>query len=129
MVKKFMFLLAALTSLSAALIGLHSFADLEGSPVWMVYKVVSSASVVGIGILTWLYGRAQVSRRLNVQSMLVGGMLLLVFGSAGVAWTIHLAQVSGDFEAWAVLINLAIIVQGVLTIWHLLKEGQEASPA
>ena len=129
MVKKLMLLLAALTSLSAALIGLHSFVDLEGSPTWIVYKVVSSAAIVGVGILTWLYGRAQASRRFTAQSLLVGAMLLLVFGAAGVAWTLHLAQVSGDFEAWAVLVNLIMIAQGALTIWHLWSEEHRVSPA
>lgn len=55
-----------------------------------------------------------------------GAIALLVFGAAGVVWTIHLAQVSGDFERWAVLINLAMIG---LTILHLWSERPEASPS
>jgi len=56
-------------------------------------------------------------------------MALLVFGAAGVVWTIHLAQVSGDFERWAVLMNLAMVGQGALTILHLWSGKHEASPS
>jgi len=130
MVKKLIFLFAAFTTLSALLVGFHSLLVDEGSVSWIASKTAISASIVAVGILTWQHARTRVSRNVIEQLLLVGAMSLLVFGAAGIAWTFHLAEVTGDFEAWVVFVNLVMISQGVLTIWHLWgRATHKISPA
>ncbi len=129
MVKKLIVLFAAFTTLSALLVGFHSLLVDEWSVSWIASKTAISASIVAVGILTWQHARTQVSRNVIEQLLLVGAMSLLVFGAAGIAWTSHLAEVTGDFEAWVVFVNLVMISQGVLTIWHLWGERHKISPA
>jgi len=126
--KRLILVFATFTILSALLVGIHSLLVDEGSPSWITTKVVISASIVGIGILTWRHAHTRVSRNVIEQLLLVGAMSLLLFGAAGIVWTFYLAEVTGDFEAWVVFVNLAMISQGVLTIWHLWSEGHKISP-
>jgi hypothetical protein len=129
MVKKLILVFAAFTTLSALLVGIHSLLVDEGSIAWIASKTAISAAIVAVGILTWRHGHTQVARNTIEQLLLVGAMGLLLFGAAGIVWTFHLAEVTGDFEAWVVFVNLAMISQGVLTIWHLWSEGHRILPA
>ena len=38
-------------------------------------------------------------------------------GLGGLAWTMQVTAITGDPDYWVVLIELAIIVQGLLTLW------------
>ena len=126
MLKKLIFISAAFTSLSATLIGVHSFIDTEASLLWMICKIAGSIAVVGVGILTWQNWRKHEAGHFATELWLLGAMGLLVLAGASVAWTIHLAQVTGDFEAWVVMINLVMVGQGALTIWHLWRKNAKS---
>ena len=131
MSKKLLFLFAAFTSLSAAVVGLHSlFIDSDSPPAWTICKVASAATVVSIGIVTWLYWRAEASQRfLNAKLLRLAAIWLFILAGASAAWTVHLAKVTGDFEAWVIFINAAMIGQAALTFWQLWDEGHQASVA
>ncbi|MGH7595893.1 MAG: hypothetical protein ACREOI_06045 [bacterium] len=131
MPKKLLFLFAAFTSLCAVVVGLHSlFIDTESSLAWMICKVASAATVVGIGIVTWQYWRAEASRRFfNAKLLRLAAIWLFVLACASAAWTAHLARVTGDFEAWVIFINVAMIGQATLTFWQLWSEGHHTSVA
>ncbi len=130
MLKKLLLLFAAFTSLSAAAVGLHSlFFDTEGSLAWTICKAASAATVMGIGIITWQYRRANASRHVNANLLRVGAIWLVALAVASAAWTFHLAQVTGDFEAWVILFNLAMISQAALMFWQLWKDEHRALPA
>jgi hypothetical protein len=130
MLKKLLFLFAAFTSLSAAAVGLHSlFIDTEGSLAWTIGKVASAATVVGIGIITWRYWRANTSRHLNAKWLWLGAIWLVALAAASAASAVYLARVTGDFEAWVILINLAMIGQAALMFWQLSREKHHAAVA
>jgi hypothetical protein len=131
MLKKLLFLFAAFTSLSAAVVGLHSLFIDTGSPLaWTICKVASAATVVSIGIVTWRYWRAEASRRFfNAKLLRLAAIWLFVLACASAAWTVHLAQVTGDLEAWVIFINAAMIGQAALTFWQLWGKGHQASMA
>jgi len=85
---------------------------------------------VGIGGLAWLHDRSSISK----PHYGLGSCCLVrwrSWSSVLPEWFgfIHLAQVSGDFERWAVLINVAMIGQGALTILHLWSGRHEATPS
>jgi hypothetical protein len=130
MLKKILFLFAAFTSLSAAAVGLHSlFIDTEGSLAWTISKVASAAIVVGIGVITWRYWRANALRHVNAKWLWLGAIWLVALAAASATWTVHLAQVTGDLEAWVILINLVMIGQAALTFWQLWHNGHQALTA
>jgi hypothetical protein len=73
--KKLLFLIAAFTSLSAAVAGLHSlFIDTEASLTWTICKTVSAASIVGIGIVTWRLWRANTLRHFSMKWLWLGAI-------------------------------------------------------
>lgn len=130
MLKKLLFFFAAFTSLSAAVIGLHSlFIDTEGALAWTTGKVTSAVTVLGIGILTWRHCRVNASQHLNAKWLGLGAIWLVALAVASAAWTVYLARVTGDFEAWVIFINAAMIGQAALTFWQLWNEGHHASVA
>jgi hypothetical protein len=130
MLKKLLLLFAAFTSLSAAAIGLHAlFIDAEGSLAWTICKAASAATVVGIGIATWQSWRANASRHFNANLLRLGAIWLIALAAASAAWTFHLARVTGDFEAWVILINVAMFGQAALTFWQLWKDEHRALAA
>jgi hypothetical protein len=85
MLKKLIFISAAFTSLSATLIGAHSFIYTEASLLWMICKIASSIAVVGVGILTWQNWRKHEADPFAIELLLLGAMGLLVLAGANVA--------------------------------------------
>ncbi len=120
MSKKLLFLFAAFTSLSAAVVGLHSlFIDTDSPLAWTICKVASAATVVSIGIVTWRYWRENTSRHVNAKWLRLGAIWLVTLAAASAVWTVYLARVTGDFEAWVIFINAAMIGQAALMFWQL----------
>ena len=114
--------LSATTSLAAAFVAVHSlFLDADGRPGWVAVKVLQSLAVMAVGALT-------IRRCLRPEGggaalVLLGAIWLQVSGGAGFAWTLHLGEVTGDFEAWALALTAAIAGQGALVTWSLWRAG------
>ncbi len=122
-------LLAGLTTLGALLVIVHIAIQPEGPAWWIGSRLGVAALVVAVGVLTGLYLRATEQPGARTALLLLGALGLLVFGAAGAVWTLHLAAVTGDLEAWAVMINLLMIGQGTLTVWRLWTERPGVSLA
>lgn len=105
-------LLALATTLNTILVD-----AVEAAPWWTAVKLASSAIVLAIAILTWLYYRAAGSGLST--ALFVGGLALLVTGASGAVWTIHLAQVTGDMEAYGAVGGLLLVAQGAATTWEV----------
>ncbi len=116
MIKVSVLALALVTSALAALVGFHGVLFDDGSPIWNLLKVSASIAVIGVGALTW--SQLGIRSPNPVRALFGGALFLITAGSAGAVWTWHLARVTGDFEAWALLANLLILSQGCLTAWH-----------
>ncbi len=46
-------------------------------------------------------------------------MAIMVVGGFGIAWAIHMGEVTGDYEYWVMMIDMALIGQGGITIVNM----------
>ncbi len=124
MLRKTLLLSASLTAVAAALVAVHSALFDDGSGTLNALKVSACLLVILVGALTW---RHAVGRGRGGESVLLaGGILLVAAGSSGAVWTCHLASLTGDWEFWALAVNLLVAAQGALTVWQLWKQGSLA---
>ena len=122
--------LAGLTTLGALLVIVFIVIRPEGEAWWMAARLAVAAYVVTMGVLIGLHLRAASTSTGRPQLLLLGAIGLLALGIGGAVWGFHMAEVTGDLEAWAILINLLMAVQGAATIWYLWKsEHPEVSVA
>ncbi|MDA2938994.1 hypothetical protein MYX75_12125 [Acidobacteria bacterium AH-259-A15] len=119
MIRTLILVSAMFTTFFAILVGFHSLFFDEGSVLWIASKVAVCGAVLSVGILTWLQRRPAVVHHTVEPMLLCGAMAMMVLGAAGVPWTFHLAHVTGDLEAWVIVVDLVMIGQGALTTWHL----------
>lgn len=92
-------------------------------------RIVICLAIAAIGIFTLTYERAPLTPEQATMILLTSGMTLALFGAAGVVWAYHNGVVSGDFEYWIMMIEMALTAQGVLTVAHLWRKRREAVPA
>ena len=96
----------------------------------MAARLLVASYVVAMGVLTGLHLRTETPSAIQTDLLLLGAIGLLALGAAGAVWGFHMAEVTGDLEAWAILINLCMAAQGAATIWHLWDtERSETPPA
>lgn len=115
--------LAALTTGGALLVILFILIQPQGSAAWIGARLGVAAYVVTMGVLTALYLRAESVPPLHAEWLLLGALGLVGLGAAGAVWGVHLAEVTGDLEAWAITINLLMVAQGAATVWHLWRRS------
>ncbi len=109
------------TTVMALLVVVATFTLSQGSTestAWIAARVTVCAFIVAMGALTWLHDRWRV-RGTGGQLLLWGAMLLMVIGAFGVAWAIHIGEVTGDYEYWIMMIDMALVAQGALAIQYL----------
>ena len=110
--------LAALTSLAAVVTALHSLFRDDGGALWIALKVLACGFVVAANlVVVWHILRAHPAPLLG-RAALLAGTGLVALGSAGMAWTLHLAIVTGDMEGAFVMINALLALEGALAIWQ-----------
>jgi hypothetical protein len=108
-------LLAAVTTVVAAIIVIHSIAFDDGSAAVEAVKIGQSALVIAAGLITlryWSRGKIQ-----SAAAMGGVGIWLAVSGAAGAAWTLRLAQTTGD---------LMVAAQGTLLAWMAIARSARA---
>jgi hypothetical protein len=119
--RSFAGLLAMMTTIMALIVAVHSLGfNRDAGAIWTATKVVASAGVILAGAVTLRHWR----RRAAMSGLIVmlTATYLQVLGTAATVWTVHLAIVTGDLESWAVMLGLALIVQGgllTLCAWGL----------
>ena len=125
--KTISFFLALINTLLA---GLFIAASLLGSELhqavawWLLIKVSAAASVILIGILTWLGN----TRSLSPSLMSLCSLFLVALGTAASVWTFHLALVTGDIEFYMVIYGGSLIIQGLASLLGFAGECSEISP-
>ena len=128
--KYLLLIVAAFTTLMALLVGVMMFTLVGLSAeagVWIFARVSVCVFIVTMGAFTWLHFRSMIRGSRDL-ILLVGAMLLMVVGAFGVAWSIHMGDVTGDYEYWVMMIDMALSVQGALTILCLWN-GRPAIPS
>ncbi len=116
-------LTAAGTSLAALSVAAQALLS-GGEPAWWVIARVSVAALAIVAGTVTLHRRPALAGGPGIDYLLLftGGGLLMV-GLGGLAWTIQVTAITGDPEYWVVLIELAITLQGLLTLWLARPDG------
>ncbi len=111
--------LAGLTTLGALLVIVFIIINPGDEAGWIAARLLVASYVVALGVMTGLHLRATAPSAMKTELLLLGAIGLLALGAAGAVWGFHMAEVTGDLEAWAIMINLFMATQGAGTIWHL----------
>ena len=111
--------LAGLTTLGALLVIVFIAIRPEGEAWWIIGRLLVAAYVVAMGVLTGLHLRTATPSVGRTPLLMLGAIGLLALGAAGAVSGFYMAEVTGDLEAWAIMINLFMAAQGAATIWHL----------
>src|SRR5688500_6139600 len=118
-------LLALLNTLVAGMILALSLSVIElreSGALWSLIKGAAAIFIIAAGALAWLDG---VHPRPHIL-LLASGLTLVALGSAVVCWTIHLAQVSNDMEAYMLLYGISLIVQAGASVMRAKPEPHRA---
>ena len=121
LINHLMLFAAAFTTVMAILVGVTTLTMpgvAEGSVAIIVSRLVICLFIIAVGVVTWKQYRSG-DNATTQWLLLFAAMALMTIGAFGFAWTIHLGEVTGDFEYWAMMINLALVGQGALSILHL----------
>ena len=119
--------LALVNSLLAGLILAFSLSPTEIHQTeawWSLTKMTAAASVILIGVLTWL-GSA---RTLSASWMALCSLFLVALGAATVVWTFHLALVSGDREFYMLLYGGSLAMQGMASLFGFAEKVSNVNP-
>lgn len=121
--RSFAGMLAVMTTLMAVMVAVHSLGfNRDAGTAWTATKVVASIGVILAGAVTLRHWRGRTA--VSGVTLMLTATFLQVLGTAATVWTVHLAIVTGDLESWAVMLGLALIVQGGLLsfcAWRLAR--------
>jgi hypothetical protein len=113
MLRKLATLLAVVNTATALLITTSSFWHPTDRPG--IFALLVCALVVGHSALVL----AQPARPPWGDVQLIGALLLVVSGTVAVLRTIHIGQITGDFEYWTITFAMGYVAQGALSAWML----------
>ena len=111
-------LLASFTAVMAMLVIVFTFSSFEGGLIWNLLRLAICAVIIVVALVTWWhlrFGDGVATEWL----LLLASMGLLVLGAFGVAWAIRVGDLTGDYEYWVRMIDMALVGQGALSILHL----------
>lgn len=117
-------LLALLNALVAGLILAFSLSRSEwgqSGALWSLTKSAAALFVIAAAGLTWLDG----ARPRSGYLMLSTGLALVALGAAVSVWTIHLALVTGDMEAYMLLYGGSLMLQGGASVMGFRPESHQ----
>ena len=108
-------LLVGITSFICLGVVVHTFWGGSVEPTWGVLRSILGSAVIVSGALTvrYLWTRGSGSA---VQFLAVAAGLVLL-GAASVINAVRIARVTGDWEYYIITMGLALICQGMLTVW------------
>jgi hypothetical protein len=120
--------LALVNALLAGLILAFSLSPTEiaeAAAWWSLAKITAAASVILIGMLTWV-GSA---RPLSAGWMALCSLYLAALGAATVVWTFHLMLVSGDVEYYMIGYGGSLAVQGMASLFGFAGDSRNMPSA
>jgi hypothetical protein len=118
--------LALINSLLAGLILAFSVSPTEihqTATWWLLIKMAAASSVILVGVLTWLGG----ARSMRAELMALCSLFLVALGAAIVAWTFHLALVSGDLAFYMIIYGGSLAVQGMASLFGFAGDTRNVS--
>jgi hypothetical protein len=118
---------AAITSAFAVLLFTFAWFDDAAASTLAAKVALAVITIAYNGLLIshlWLSDSRSVWRGWLV---FCGGLALIAAGSAGVVWTAHLGQVTGDWESYGFLAAGTLVLEGLLAaVWVMWQEGSDA---
>ncbi len=87
---------------------------------WLILKIVASACVILIGLITWLGSMHSP----NPGLMGLCSLFLVALGAATIVWTLHLALISGDLEFHMIVYGGSLAVQGMASMFGFAGESR-----
>lgn len=123
--KRVLSVIAMVNSIGASIVILFTLfgaGRLEGSLLWIVVKLSVGVLVIAISILTFLYTLNTIRWDHTKPVLLLGGLSLVAIGSASAVWTLHLAQITSDFEGYILILSGGLVLQGLLTSFYLFSD-------
>ncbi len=108
--------LALVNALLAGLILASSLSPTKLGQVetwWLFTKITAAATVILVGVITWL-GSA---RPVRAGLIALCSLFLVALGAATVVWTLHMALVTGDMEFHMVVYGGSLAVQGMASLF------------
>ena len=127
LVRGLVFASATFTTLFSILAGVMFIIFNNDGVLSLAIRLVACAFVVGVGILTGLQARSSGPR--YSAALFAAAVGIVVLGAAGFAWAIHLGQTTGDFEYYMIMLHMALVGQGAITLRHLRSDEPEVQPA
>jgi hypothetical protein len=127
-VKTVSIFLALINSLLAGVILLASLTGnelREAVPFWLLIKAFATLGIILAGALTWIGIVSAVRPRL----LALSNLALVALGAAIAAWTLHLAIVTGDLEAYMVLFGGSLMMQGAASLLGFAEETRNITAA
>jgi len=95
----------------------------ESMLLWSLTKILASSGIIVIGILTWLGNIFAIKPGLTAWSSL----FLVALGAATIAWTFHLALVSGDRKYDMAIYGGSLMMQGMASLFGFAGESRNAT--
>ncbi len=108
--------LAWVNALLAGLIIAASLSTVESRQAqfwWLAIKIVASACVILVGLITWMGSIHDP----NPSLIALCSLFLVALGAATAVWTFHLALVSGDLEFHMIIYGGSLAVQGMASMF------------
>jgi hypothetical protein len=127
-VKTISIFLALINSLLAGLLimFLLSSVDYQVSPtLWSALRIVVAASIIVIGVLSWV----NVLVPVHPGVVALSSLFLVAVGAATVVWTFHRAQLTGDMEYYMIVYGGSLFMQGFSLLFGLAEGRVNAAPA
>ena len=118
--------LALINSLLAGLILAFSLSPTELQQTaswWSLTKMTVAGSVILVGMITWF----ESARSTSAVLMALCSLFLVALGAAIVAWTFHLALVSGDMEFYMVIYGGSLAVQGMACLFGFAGDSRSVT--
>jgi len=118
-----------ITVTGATLFAVHTLITPDDSLISTTVKLFIFFLVSSTALLTWFHLRNRQSGEHGTTLLFISAILLLAAGAAGSVWAVHLGVVTGDFEYYGILLNLALLAQGGLTLLTLWTQQSWPSAA
>jgi hypothetical protein len=120
--------LALINSLLAGLLIMFLISSMDfhtAATLWSAIKIGIAASVIVIGVLTWIHAVGSIHPGI----LALSSLFLVSLGAATVVWTLHRALVTGDMEYYMILYGGSLFMQGFTLLFGLAEGTGNASPA
>jgi len=119
MSKLVILILSGLTAAVAGMVLTNWLADSGDTTAWLLVRLAAVLILLAISVSTWRYFRNGTTEIPVETRLLVGGLCLVMLGSAGFSFSLHMGVGTRPADYWGLSISAITVTQGCLTVYHL----------